>query len=233
MEFEYIPEIPKNLIRIKDTSYPKDWTVEQKNKWINGENQAYSVYRDSDFRLEGDDFFENYFLANSEPLLDKMKDARSIRNTSYYYSGNLVAFTSLFTCDFRQTDFLWHNLIIEGTIGIITRKTFSMRMSHLVHPVLRIPLTRLENLAYINGIINQYPQKTKFSICAHFQPESLVLLRNLVKLGRIKKARKLILTNTKLESTLAFLPDDILETFEIQENVDDHGTAFFVGTFTN
>ncbi len=233
MEFEYIPEIPKNLIRIKDTSYPKDWTVEQKNKWINGENQEYSVYRDSDFRLEGDDFFENYFLANNEPLLDKMKDARSIRNTSYYYSGNLVAFTSLFTCDFRQTDILWHNLIVEGTIGIITRKTFSMRVSLLVHPVLRIPLTRLENLAYINGIINQYPHKTKFSICAHFQPESLVLLRNLVKLGRIKKARKLILTNTKLESTLAFLPDDILETFEIQETVDVHGTAFFVGTFTN
>lgn len=233
MEFEYIPEIPKYLIRTEDTLCPKDWTVDQKNKWINAENQAYSVYRDSHFRLEGDNFFENYFLTNSEPLLAKMKDARSIRNTSYYYSGNLVAFTSLFTCDFRQTDFLWHNLIIEGTIGIITRKTFSMRMPYLVHPVLRIPLTRLENLAYINGIVNQYPKKTKFSICAHFQPESLVLLRNLVKLGKIKKARKLILSNNKLDSTLAFLPDDILETFELQETVDDQGTAFIVGTFTN
>jgi len=233
VEFEYIPEIPKALLRIEDTSFPKDWTEEQKSNWINGENHAYSVYRDPYFRLEGDGFFQNYFLTSSEPLLDEMKDARSIRNTSYYYSGSLVAFTSLFTCDFRQTGLLWHDLKVEGTIGIITRKTFSIRVPYLVHPVLRIPLTRIENLRYIKETINQYPQKTKFSICAHFQPESLILLRNLVKLGRIKKARKLIISNTKLESTLAFLPDDILETFEIQETVDDQGTAFIVGTFTN
>lgn len=226
-------EKSQQLIIEQDSINPRDWHKGLQDRWCEGESKAYSLYRDSRIRIEQEKFFTDYFLQAEEPIFNTHFVPGSINNCFYFLSGSLVAFSSLFICDFRNSPLEWHGLNLNGTIGIIPRKAFSLRIPELLDKSLGIPFVRVGILKYIWEISAMYPAKTKFSICGHFQPESLVLIRNLVKAGYLRAASKGVITSPKLEATLKYLPKDILDSFKLATCTDVNGTAFMVGTFNN
>lgn len=234
MEFEATHEIPIGLNRVRDYSSPQQWASEKAYLWEKGEEKAYSTYKeDSLLRLEKDWFFNDFFLAQREPLIGSCAIASSVCNVSYYLSSQLVAFDSLFLCDFRDTSSEWHGLKVSGTIGIIPRKTFSQRLPILIEKSTGLPFIRIDNLEYIRTTVSKYPRNTNFSFCAHFQPDSILLLKNLVRLRRYGLTRDSMLKIPKIQGILPFLTQEILETFEFQEKVDSYGTSYIVGLFTS
>jgi len=224
----------ETVIKTENCICPTYWSQEEKVAWKISERDSFSIYgSEGNFLVEGDDFFDDYFLGYREPLIFSHALNDSVYNTAYYIKNSLVAFTSLFLCDFRVSNLSWNGFNIGNSIGIIPRKSFSIRSPSLLDISTGLPYIRVDNLTFIQRAVKKFPPKTIFSFCAHLQPESLVLVKNLVKLSRIKRIASELAQHKKLSSALSFLPASILVDLDFQETKSSEKSGNVVIRFSS